>query len=136
MDVLQEAREKIEQRIAELREERNRLQVALSGLSGGSAPKRRGRPPGRPAAASTTAETPSTPSTGNGRKRRKGRKRRGGTRADHAVALIAEKPGISASEIAKKLKIKPNYLYRVLGDLEKQGRVKKDGRTYHPPVAA
>jgi DNA-binding HxlR family transcriptional regulator len=30
------------------------------------------------------------------------------------------------------MKIKPNYLYRVLGDLEKEGRVKKDGRTYHP----
>jgi hypothetical protein len=134
MDVLQEARDKIEQRIAELREERDRLQIALRSLSGGSAPKRRGRPPGRPSTASTAAEVPSAPS-GNGRKRRKGRKRRGGTRADHAVALIAEKPGISASEIAKKLKIKPNYLYRVLGDLEKQGRVKKDGRAYHPSAA-
>ncbi|MGH2950511.1 MAG: winged helix-turn-helix transcriptional regulator [Solirubrobacterales bacterium] len=39
-------------------------------------------------------------------------------------------PGISASEIAKKLRIKPNYLYRVLGDLEKEGRVKKSGRAY------
>ena len=30
------------------------------------------------------------------------------------------------------MKIKPNYLYRVLGDLEKEGRVKKDGRQYYP----
>ena len=30
------------------------------------------------------------------------------------------------------MKIKPNYLYRVLGDMEKEGRVKKDGRQYHP----
>ena len=28
------------------------------------------------------------------------------------------------------MKIKPNYLYRVLSDLEKQKRVKKKGRTY------
>jgi DNA-binding PadR family transcriptional regulator len=28
------------------------------------------------------------------------------------------------------MKIKPNYLYRVLGDLEKEGRVTKDGRKY------
>jgi hypothetical protein len=28
------------------------------------------------------------------------------------------------------MKIKPNYLYRVLSDLEQQGRVKKDGRSY------
>ncbi len=41
-------------------------------------------------------------------------------------------PGISASEIAKSMKIKPNYLYRVLGELEKEGRVTKKGREYHP----
>ncbi len=46
------------------------------------------------------------------------------------MKLIAENPGISASEIAKQLKIKPNYMYRVLGDLQKEGRVKKDGRSY------
>ena len=28
------------------------------------------------------------------------------------------------------MKIKPNYLYRVLGDLQKEGRVKKSGRKY------
>ena len=28
------------------------------------------------------------------------------------------------------MRIKPNYLYRVLGDLQKEGRVKKSGRTY------
>ena len=26
----------------------------------------------------------------------------------------------------------PNYLYRVLPDLEKEGRVRKKGRGYHP----
>ncbi len=30
------------------------------------------------------------------------------------------------------MKIKPNYLYRVLGDLEKEKRVKKKGRQYYP----
>lgn len=48
------------------------------------------------------------------------------------MALIEKSPGIAASEVAKKMKIKPNYLYRVLGDLEKEGRVKKDGRKYSP----
>jgi DNA-binding MarR family transcriptional regulator len=43
---------------------------------------------------------------------------------------VKANPGISASEIAKKMRIKPNYLYRVLADLEKEGRVKKDGRAY------
>ena len=65
-------------------------------------------------------------------KGRRRRKRRGGTRADQAVNLIEKQPGISASDVAKTMKIKPNYLYRVLGDLEKEGRVKKQGRQYYP----
>ena len=46
------------------------------------------------------------------------------------MRLIKANPGISASEVAKKMRIKPNYLYRVLGELEKEGRVKKSGRSY------
>ena len=46
------------------------------------------------------------------------------------MKLIADNPGISASEIAKRMRIKPNYMYRVLGDLQKEGRVKKKGRAY------
>ena len=33
------------------------------------------------------------------------------------------------------MKIKPNYLYRVLAELQKEGRVRKDGRAYHPAAA-
>ena len=60
------------------------------------------------------------------------RRRRSGTRADQAVALVEGSPGITASDIAKSMKIKPNYLYRVLGDLEKEKRVTKKGRKYFP----
>ena len=49
-----------------------------------------------------------------------------------ADRLFTSQPGISASDVAKTMKIKPNYLYRVLGELEKEGRVKKKGREYHP----
>jgi hypothetical protein len=28
------------------------------------------------------------------------------------------------------MKIQPNYMYRVLGDLQKEGKVKKSGRKY------
>jgi DNA-binding IscR family transcriptional regulator len=48
------------------------------------------------------------------------------------VKIVTSNPGVSASEIAKQLKIKPNYLYRVMGDLQKEGRVRKRGRGYHP----
>lgn len=63
---------------------------------------------------------------------RKRRKRRGGTRADQAVEIITKEPGISASAIAKQMNIKPNYLYRLLADLEGEGKVRKDKRAYFP----
>ena len=40
------------------------------------------------------------------------------------MKLVKANPGITASEIAKQMKIKPNYLYRVMGDLQKEGRVR------------
>jgi DNA-binding IscR family transcriptional regulator len=48
------------------------------------------------------------------------------------VKIVTSNPGITASEIAKRMKIKPNYLYRVMGDLQKEGQVSKKGRGYHP----
>jgi transposase-like protein len=126
-NVLDEALDLVKKRLAELDDERKRLERALSELGGTVTRRRPGRPrgsgrgPGRPPKAASTGAAP-----------RKRRRRRGGTRADQAVALVEKKPGISASEIAKAMKIKPNYLYRVLGELEKEGRVKKKGRQYHP----
>lgn len=126
--VLDEARDLVQKRLAELDEERKRLERALAELGG----KATGRRPGRPAGATSSK---GSKKRAVGRPRRT-RRRRGGTRADQAVALVEKNPGISASEIAKSMKIKPNYLYRVLGDLEKEGRVKKKGRTYQPGQAA
>jgi DNA invertase Pin-like site-specific DNA recombinase len=132
--VLDEARDLVKKRLAELDDERKRLEralVELGGQAAGRGPGRPagrrgpGRPPGRPRKATRGAASSSA-----GRKTR--RRRRSGTRADQAVSLVQGSPGISASEIAKSMKIKPNYLYRVLGELEKEGRVKKRGRKYHP----
>ena len=116
-NALDEARDLVTKRLAELDDERKRLERALVEL-GGKATRRPGRPKG-----STSKAAASKPT-------RRRRRRRGGTRADQAVELIKKNPGITASEIAKSMKIKPNYLYRVLSDLEKQKRVKKKGRTY------
>jgi hypothetical protein len=123
--VLDEARDLVKRRLSELDDERKRLERALAELGGKAIgrPRRPGRPPGR---------RPGRP-RGSGAKGKGGapRRRRKGTRADQAVTLVESRPGISASEIAKTMKIKPNYLYRVLGDLEKEGRVKKKGRQYY-----
>jgi hypothetical protein len=118
------AREALERTVRELENQLKQAEQALAALGG----KATRRGPGRPRG---SAKKSSGSSAGTGAPRRR-RKRRGGTRADQAVKLIEENPGIGASDVAKQMKIKPNYLYRVLGDLEKEGRVKKNGRQYHP----
>jgi transposase-like protein len=110
-NVLNEAKTLVEKRLQELDQERARLERALADLTGGRIGRRR---PGRP--------------RGSGGTRRR---RRGGTRADEAVKIVGSNPGITASEVAKRMKIKPNYLYRVMGDLQKEGKVRKRGRGYH-----
>ncbi len=128
--VLDEAKELVEKRLADLDEERTRLERALAELGGKATRRAPGRPRGRKKASASTGGSTTSSSTAATPRRR--RKRRGGTRADQAVGLIEKEPGISASDVAKQMKIKPNYLYRVLGDLEKEGRVKKQGRQYFP----
>jgi hypothetical protein len=130
-DVLDEARDIMQRRLAEIDDERKRLERALAELGGKAK-----RSPGRPRGSASTAAPKAASSSSAGTPTRRRRKRRGGTRADQAVDLIASQPGISASDVAKTMKIKPNYLYRVLGDLEKEGRVKKDGRQYYPTATS
>jgi len=98
----------LEQRRGELHDELRQIEKAIAGLGG-----KRG--PGRP--------------RGSGGRRR----RRGGGRSDQAVKLIEQNPGITVSELGKKMRLKaPNYLYRVLPGLEKDGRIRKKGKGYHP----
>jgi sugar-specific transcriptional regulator TrmB len=109
-----QAADLLKDRIRELEDELSKLQRALSNLTDG----RQGRRgPGRPRGARAATAG-----------RRRGRRR--ATRADQTVRIVKANPGISASEIARKMKIQPNYLYRVLGELQKEGRVKKSGRSY------
>ena len=42
-------------------------------------------------------------------------------------------PGITIAELAKRMKIKANYLYRLLPQLQKEGKVEKRDKGYHPP---
>ena len=76
---------------------------------------------------------------GPGRPRKKGtasrpatRRRTGNTRAEQALAAIRAQPGISVSDLAKKLGIRPNYLYRVTAGLEQEKLIKRRGKGFHP----
>jgi hypothetical protein len=83
---------------------------------------RRGRRPGRRAAASSTT------STG----RRRGRPPKGAkTRADETLDLIKANPGITVGDIAERMNIRQNYLYRVTGQLQKSGAVRRRNGGFH-----
>jgi hypothetical protein len=112
-NTVDQARTLLERRLRELDDERKQVEAALAGLGRNA---RRG--PGRPRGATSTG----TP-----------RRRRGSTRADQAVRLIKQNPGITVSDLGRKMKLNhPNYLYRVLPDLQKEGRIKRKGKGYHP----
>jgi CRP-like cAMP-binding protein len=114
----------IDRRLSELKSEVSKLEAARAALVGG----RRG--PGRPSSAngaSTTTRRRTTRRAGRPRGRRGGN-----TRANQALALVREKPGITIPEIASSLKIEPNYLYRVMPKLVGEGLITRKGQGWHP----
>jgi hypothetical protein len=117
-DFLAEKRAEIDNRLKELRplhEEYLKLERAKAALDGVDGP-RRGRPRG------------SAAGTGGTRRRRR---RRGSTRGDEALALIRQNPGATVSELANMMNISPpNYLYRVMANLQSDGAVKRQGKGY------
>jgi hypothetical protein len=147
-DFLDEKRKEITDRLGELKplvDEYHRLEAAAGALAGvgGSAvravaatAKRGKKGPGRPrgsAAKKATAATATKPrKAGRPAKRRAGRRKGSGTRAAEALALVQGQPGITIPELAAKMGIKQNYLYRVLPGLEQEKKVTKQGRGWHP----
>ena len=103
--------------------------AALQGVNGAEA-----------ATAAPRARRAAAPSRSAGRRRaagssgtgRRGRPRGSGKRAQQALDLVAGQPGITIPELAKAMKIQPNYLYRVLPGLEQDGKVKKKGKGWFP----
>jgi hypothetical protein len=146
-DFLDEKRKEIAERLKELKpavEEYNRLEAAASALEGvggtaatAVAPRRRG--PGRPRGSANRKAAVAAPAKA-GRKRagrsaasrRAGRRKGSGTRAAEALSFVQGQPGITIPELAAKMGIKQNYLYRVLPGLEQEKKVSKQGRGWHP----
>jgi ribosomal protein S25 len=148
-DFLDEKRQEIANRLRELKpavDEYNRLEAAASALAGvrGSAstsatPRRRG--PGRPRGSTTRAKAGAAKTATKAKRkkpgrppgrRRAGRRKGSGTRAAQALSFVQGQPGITIPELATKMGIKQNYLYRVLPGLEQEGKVRKQGRGWHP----
>jgi hypothetical protein len=94
--------------------------------------KRRGRPPGRKTETASAAATTTAAATTATPRRRAGRRKGSGTRAAQALSFVTGQPGITIPELAAKMDIKQNYLYRVLPGLEQEKKIKKQGRGWHP----
>jgi hypothetical protein len=71
----------------------------------------------------------------SGAPRRAGRPKGSGTRAAEALRIVREHPGVTIPELADRMGIKQNYLYRVLPELVQEGKVAKQGRGWHPRAA-
>ena len=138
-DFLDEKRREIGARLKELKplvDEYGRLEAAAAALDGMS-PATGSAPSATPArrGSARTQTTPARRAKRNGGGRR-GRPKGTGTRGAEALALVRETPGITIPEIAAKMGIKQNYLYRVLPALANDGLVKKDGRGWTPVEGA
>jgi hypothetical protein len=135
-DFLDQKRHEIAARLKELKplvDEYQRLEAAAAALDAmptltNAAPATR-----RTSARSKSAPARKRAATHGGRR---GRPKGSGTRGTEALALVKENPGITIPEIAEKMGIKQNYLYRVLPGLADDGLVVKDGRGWKPKDAA
>jgi hypothetical protein len=117
----------IDARLSALKDEVAKLEAARAALAGA----RRG--PGRPPGSATTGRRRPGRPAGTGRRPGRPRGRRsGGTRANQALELVRNQPGITIPQIAESLKIEPNYLYRVMPRLVADGQVKREGQGWHP----
>ncbi len=137
-DFLDEKRKEIGARLKELKpfvDEYTRLEAAAAALDGVPNGSTETASPRRGSARGTSTRQRRRRDDANGAKRR-GRRKGGGTRANEALALVTASPGITISELAEKMGIKQNYLYRVLPGLEHNGLVVKEGRGWHPKQPA
>lgn len=128
-DFLDEKRREMQERLKELRplvDEFHRLEAAISALDGVGGDAAPAPAPRRRSKASTSGAVASGSSNG-----RRGRPKGSGTRGKQALELVKGNPGITIPEIAQKMGIQQNYLYRVLPGLQKEGLIRKEGRGWH-----
>jgi hypothetical protein len=137
---LDEKHKEIQARLKELKplvDEYRELEAADKALSslgkggGGSASTATtSAPAAAPAKRAARRTSTRRSSSGSGTTRR-GRPRGSGTRANQALDLVRDRPGITIPEMAQAMGIQQNYLYRVLPGLAEEGKVVKSGRGWH-----
>jgi hypothetical protein len=128
MSLVDDVRRQITKRLSELKplvDEYHQLEAMVKKMGGSD-----GSSSTSTATRRSSGRRRATSRSTNGRRR--GRSRGSGTRSAQALALVQAKPGITIPEMGKEMGITPNYLYRVLPELAKDGKVKKQGKGWVP----
>ena len=126
-DFLTKQRQQIEARLKELQPAHEEYLTlleardALAGVRTANGRRGPGRPPGK--------RGPGRP---RGSRTKTTRRRRGGTRREQALDLIKQNPGITVGDIADRMGIRQNYLYRVTQELIKDRQISRRDGGFHP----
>ena len=148
-DFLDEKRHEIAQRLKELTPlvaEYERLTAAAAALDGvagtpAAASAARGQRTSTASGAGAAGRATAKAAANGGRTSAKSGARRGrpkgsGARGAQALQFVKDNPGITTAQIAEKMGIKQNYLYRLLPGLAERGLLTKDGRGWRATVPA
>lgn len=114
--VVDDIRQRVDRRLSELEPmvaEYQKLLAVREGLAD-DAPSGRARSVRRGNQSSTSRRRPTR---GTGKQAAKP------GRAEQALSLIGDQPGITVKEIAQHMQINDNYLYRLLPRMEKEGQI-------------
>lgn len=124
-NTLDNARGLIESRLAEINDERKRLERALKSLTSDAV----SRAPGRPKATASSAPVASKPA--------RRRRRKGVDRQAQITKIITDQPGLKASEIARAAGVSSQQAHGILAKLIKAGTITKAAdKTYSPAASS
>lgn len=145
-DVLTASRQGMEQRLAELKplvDEYQRLEQAVAALDNivphagnGTASTKQATTRVKAAASTPTKSASKARMDAATGSKGRGRPKGSGKRGVEVIAVVTQTPGLKVAQIAERMGLKPNYLYRVLPDLAAKGLVVKGADSGWFPVEA
>jgi hypothetical protein len=126
---IDDARNLIQSRLADLEDEADRLERALAGL--GERSGQGGRRPGRPGKrAAAAASVPPKPKRHAPRKPKLSKRAPRGQRREELLAAIKAEPGARPSALAKSIGIKPTQVHALIAKARAEKLIVKRGKGY------
>jgi hypothetical protein len=125
---IDDVRQLIQSRLADLNAEVKRLERALTGLGEGSAP--RSRRTGRPRKAAAATSAPAKPKGRTPRKRKSSKRAPRGQRREQLLAAIKANPGTRPTDLAKAIGIKPTQVHALIAKARAEKLIVKKGKGY------